>query len=108
MSKIIQNVMARTKNDAIKKKQLVREVSEMTGITVVQCDWMFENFIETVRQHLLNEEAVELKLLGKFYFLQHGPKKSNMTSKIVPAHKQLKFKVAEGVARKIRVKTREQ
>lgn len=108
MCKIKQNVMAKARNDVIKKKQLVREVADITGISVVQCDYMFDVLIKVAKDHLLNEERVELKHLGTFYFLQLAPKMSNMTKGIVPAHKQLKFKVAEGVARKIRVGTREQ
>jgi len=108
MCKIKQNVMVTTKNGLIKKKQLVRQLSDSTGISVVQCDFMFDELIRIVKKHLLIGEGVELKLLGHFYYCQHGPKKSNMTQRIVPAHKQLKFKVAEGVARKIRVSTREQ
>lgn len=108
MCKIKQNVMAKAKSDVIKKKQLVREVADLTGISVVVCDYMFDVLIKVVKDRLLNEERVELKLLGTFYFLQLAPKLSNMTKGIVPAHKQLKFKVAEGIARKIRVGTREQ
>jgi nucleoid DNA-binding protein len=108
MCKIKQNVMAKARNNAIKKKQLVGELADITGITVIQCDYMFDVLIEVVKHHLLSEEEVELKLLGRFYYYQHGPKQSNMTKGTVPAHKQLRFKVAEGVARNIRVRTREQ
>ena len=100
--------MAKARNDVIKKKQLVRQVADLTSISVIQCDYMFDVLIKVVKDHLLNEERVELKLLGTFHVVQLGPKMSNMTKAIVPAHKQLKFKVAEGIARKIRIGTREQ
>ncbi len=99
--------MVKGRNDVIKKKQLVREVADLTGISVIQCGYMFDVLIKVVKKHLLNEERVELKLLGRFRFVQLGPKMSNMTNEVVPAHKQLKFKVAYAIARKIRMSTKE-
>jgi nucleoid DNA-binding protein len=68
---------------------------------------MFDTLMAIVKDHLLNEREVELKSLGKFYYLDKAPQVSNMTGGMIPAQKQLKFRVADRLARVIRVNSRE-
>lgn len=95
------------KSKKVMKAQLVSELSDQTTISKVQCDFMFETLVDIVKEHLLNEEEVELKSLGRFYFLSKREVRSNMTNELIPAHKQVKFKVADRFSRRIRQITRE-
>jgi len=99
--------MKTRKTTKITKLQLVNELSEYTTITKVQCDFMFDSLLAIVKEHLLNEDEVELKTLGRFCFAQKGARPSNMTGDTIPAHKQLKFRVADRLSRVIRVDSRE-
>lgn len=98
--------MKTRKTDKITKLQLVNELSEQTTITKVQCAFMVETLFEIIKEHLLDEQEVELKTLGRFYFFSHGERVSNMTNEAIPAHKQLKFRPAERLSRVIRVSSR--
>jgi len=89
------------------KMQLVRELSTHTTLPKEQCSFMYEVFLDIVKEHLMEGETVGLRGIGQFYFLQHPASRSNMTGGIIPKHKQLKFKIAEGLSRFIRKDTRE-
>jgi len=98
--------MARMK-PKVGKVQLVQELSAHTTLPKEQCSFMYEVFLDIVKKHLMNEETVGLVGIGQFYFSVRQTARSNMTGGIIPKHKQLKFKVSEGLSRFIRMKTRE-
>jgi len=99
--------MKTVKRSKILKSQLVAELSEQTTISKIQCDFMYETLLDIVKQHLLDEQEVEFKGLGRFYFLKQKVRMSNMTNEVIVPHKQLKFKVADRLGRTIRVNSRE-
>ena len=99
--------MRTRKTTKITKLQLVEELSELTTISMVQCDFMVDTFLAIVKKHLINEQDVELKTLGRFYFFSKGEKFSNMTKEPIPPQKQLKFRVANRLGRIIRMNSRE-
>lgn len=99
--------MKERKTTKITKSQLVKELSEYTTITKVQCDFMFDSLLAIVKEHVLNEKEVELKTLGRFELVQKPARPSNMDGKIIPAHKQLRFSVADRLSRVVRVNSRE-
>lgn len=94
-------------NEAVRKAQLIDELSAETTIPKTQCDFMYEVLLDIIKRHLMNEDEVWLKYLGQFYYVPHRPKRSNMTGAIIPKHKQLKFRINDSLARFIRTRTRE-
>jgi nucleoid DNA-binding protein len=99
--------MKTRKTTKITKSQLVNELSEYTTISKVQCDFMFDSLLAIVKEHVLNEQEVELKTLGRFELVWKPARPSNMTGEMIPAHKQLRFKVADRLSRVVRVGSRE-
>ena len=107
MCQIKQNVMRERKTTKITKLQLVNELSEYTTISKIQCDFMFDSLLAIVKEHVLDEKEVEFKTLGRFELIQKPARPSNMTGETIPAHKQLRFKVADRLSRTVRVNSRE-
>jgi len=60
-----------------------------------------------VKEHVLNEKEVELKTLGRFELIWKPARPSNMSGDIIPAHKQLRFNVADRLSRVVRVNSGE-
>ena len=99
--------MKERKTTKITKSQLVKELSEYTTITKVQCDFMFDSLLAIVKEHVLNEKEVELKTLGRFELVQKPARPSNMDGKIIPAYTALRLSVTDRLGRGVRVNSRE-
>ena len=92
---------------AVSKTQLVREVVKETGISKPEAMFAFEVILNKIIKSLENGQEVLLHGVGRITFAKVHSYKSNMTGVMIPPHKRIKFKPNIGLARKIRVDTRE-
>lgn len=91
----------------VNKRELLKEVSTLTGLPVEECDLVYEGLVKAVRLFITNGRPVRLNGLGKFEFRKRRGGFSNLAHKVYPKHYQLVFKIVPIIARYISIETRE-
>lgn len=91
----------------VNKRELLKEVSTLTGLPIEECDLVYEGLVKAVRLFITNGRPVRLAKLGKFEFKERRGGFSNLTHKVYPKHYQLVFKIVPILARYISTETRE-
>ena len=85
------------------KAELVSRISERTGIDKSTALEVVENFMEQVRNSLIEGESVYLRGFGTFLLKQRAEKTArNISTLIVPAHKIPAFKPSKSFSAQVK------
>lgn len=91
------------------KAQLIAEISKKTGIERIQVEAIIEAFVNSVKEHLSNKQAISLRGFGSFIIKKRAAKLARNISMNTEIHlpemhvpsfkpsKQFKDKVRKGV-----------
>jgi DNA-binding protein HU-beta len=81
------------------KKELLKAISEKTGITQKEVDAVLDAFVEVTKEALKKEDYVALPDFGKFEVVERAARNGvNPQTKeqiVIPAHKAVKFKASK-------------
>ena len=92
--------------NAMRKNQLISEISEKTGIEKPKVEATLEAFMTSVKEHILKKESVSLRGFGNFIVKKRAAKIARNISKNtainLPAHYIPKFKPAKKFLEKVK------
>lgn len=91
----------------VSKSELISEVAERAGISKVLASHVYYKLSEVIEEKLKEGKEVRLPYVGVFYFHRKNEMKSNLTGQMILPHHQLKFRYLKGLARYVRIMTRE-
>jgi nucleoid DNA-binding protein len=75
----------------INKKELIKDVSDLTKIHEVQVDYIVEAFLSVVKKRVRDGEPVRLPGLCRFELKEYNQKRiSRLTGNLIRPHKTLK------------------
>ena len=90
----------------MRKNELIAEISEKTGIEKPKVEAILENFMTSVKEHILKKETVSLRGFGNFILKKRAAKIARNISKNtainLPAHYIPKFKPSKKFSEKVK------
>lgn len=95
--------------ETITRYELLRVLENKAALPKYQAEFVFDTLMESIADHIKDGKEVMLPKIGRFIFVKSNvTRKSRLSNHMLVPHYRVRFRMNQGLARYVRVETREE